>query len=436
MIRRIATVFACAQAFACVARAEDDSKTVRAREIFALLASGDYKAFVATGDATMQEKFPADAAQKAWAGLAFQLGAYQSEEYAKVESSKGFDSVTFGLRFMRGTCNMRIVLNAEGKMTGLWFGTVRPMVEYVAPAYVRSESFREEPVTVSAGQYPLPGTLAMPTTSGTHPAIVLVHGSGPHDGDETVGANKPFRDLAGGLASRGIAVLRYEKRTKEHPLSMPPADWTPEAETIDDAVAAAELLRKHEGIDAKRVYVLGHSLGGMLAPFIAEKDPNFGGIVILAGNSRSILDLIQEQSEYLTKLKGEPSAEDRQVLDKLSKQLEAVRSGKAQEVTEPILGVSAAYWARLHALDQVGTAAKLKMPILVLQGGRDYQVTTRDFELWRKKLADHPNVKLHLFDNLNHLFIAGEGKSTPIEYQQAGHVDEQVISTIAEWVAH
>jgi hypothetical protein len=264
-------------------------------------------------------------------------------------------------------------------------------------------------------------------------ALVLVHGSGPHDQDETVGGNKPFRDLAWGLASRGIAVLRYEKRTKKYPQARPAADWTLEDEVIDDAVAAAELLRQHQDIDPQRVYVLGHSLGGTLAPYIARRDGKLAGIVVMAGSARSILDLLEEQTEYLSKLNGEPSEKDRQDLDKLKQQLAAIRAGKTQEVTEPILGVPAAYWERLHKLDPTATAVTLQIPILILQGGRDYQVTTKDFALWQERLGSHKNVTCKLFDDLNHLFIAGQGFSKPAEYQQAGHVDAKVIEAIVRW---
>ncbi len=243
----------------------------------------------------------------------------------------------------------------------------------------------------------------------------------------------PFRDLAWGLAGRGIAVLRYEKRTKKYPLSKTPADWTLEDEVIDDAVAAAELLRGQEDVDPNQVFVLGHSLGGTLAPYIAQKDGKLAGIIILAGASRSILDLLEDQTDYLARLGGQPPEKDRTLVD-LHQQIAAIRAGLAKEVKEPVLGVPAVYWERLHKLDQVGTAEKLSIPILILQGGRDYQVTKKDFAIWQERLGSRKGVKLRLFDDLNHLFITGKGPSTPAEYQQAGHVDEQVVRTIAEWI--
>jgi len=415
------------------ARAADDPQVVRAREILALLTGGRYAEFVACGDATMQAKFSADQARQVWNGLSFQLGVYRAEESAQPVRAGGFDAVRFVLRFERGTCTLRVVLDASGKMSGFWCEAVNPAVEYQPPAYVDPDAFREESVTVSAGRFPLPGTLTLPKKSGPFAAVVLVHGSGPHDADETVGANKPFRDLAWGLATRGIAVLRYEKRTKAHPLAKPAAEWTPADETIDDALAAVQVLRKRDDIDPRRVYILGHSLGGMLAPYMARQDERLAGIIILAGNARSILDVIEDQTEYLARLGGEPAEQDRAELARLMERLAAVRAGKAAD-TEPILGVPAVYWERLHKLDPAGTAAQLKLPILVLQGGRDYQVTRKDFAVWEERLHGRDNARLKLLDNLNHLFVAGEGRSTPAEYEQAGHVDATVIALIADWI--
>lgn len=417
------------------AGAADEPRVVRAREVLALLTGGKYAEFVACGDATMQAKFSADQARQVWMGLSFQLGGYQAEESAQLLRAGGTEAVRFVLRFERGTCTLRVVLDASGQMSGFWCEAVNPAVAYQPPAYVDQDAFREESVTVSAGQFPLAGTLTLPKKSGPFAAVVLVHGSGPHDADETVGANKPFRDLAGGLATRGIAVLRYEKRTKAHPLAKPAAEWTPADETMDDALAAVQLLRKRDDIDARRVYILGHSLGGMLAPYMAQRDDRLAGIIILAGNARSVLDIIEDQTDYLARLGGEPSEQDRAELAKLKERLAAVRAGKAAE-TEPILGVPAVYWERLHKLDPAGTAAQLKLPILVLLGGRDYQATRKDFALWEERLRGRDNAKLKVLDDLNHLFVAGEGRSTPAEYQQAGHVDSAVIALIADWIGH
>jgi dienelactone hydrolase len=343
-------------------------------------------------------------------------------------------SVRFVLRFERAKVPVRIVLDRQGRLSGLWFDRPEITAAYEPPDYVKKDAFREEKVTVSAGQFPLPGTLTIPVEQGPHPGVVLVHGSGPHDEDETVGAQRPFRDLAWGLASRGIAVLRYEKRTHAHPSARKADEWTLADETIDDALAAAELLRQRPEIAAKRVYVAGHSLGGLAAPYIAQRDGKLAGIIILAGAARSVLDMLEDQYVYLAKLDGTISPEEQQQIDKLKQITAAIRAGRLQDVPADA-GLPARGLAELHKLNPPQAAAGLSVPILVIQGGRDYQATRADFTLWQKALGGRKDVSFRLFDDLNHLFCAGQGPSGPAEYQRPGHVDGRVIETIAQWIS-
>jgi hypothetical protein len=267
---------------------------------------------------------------------------------------------------------------------------------------------------------------------------VLVHGSGPSDRDQTVGLVKPFRDLAWGLASQGIAVLRYEKRTKQYASRFTPevvAKLTSREETTDDALAAADLLRQTEGIDPARIYVLGHSLGGYLLPRIAAADPQIAGLVVMAGPTRPLEDVILEQFTYLLGLDG-ISAEEQGQLDGLAAQVNRIKDPNltAAAANTLLLGAPAGYWLDLRGYNPAEAARGLKQPMLILQGGRDYQVTSVDFGGWKSGLASRSDVQLKLYPDLNHLFVAGEGKSTPAEYEDEGHVAEQVVTDIAEWI--
>jgi hypothetical protein len=249
-------------------------------------------------------------------------------------------------------------------------------------------------------------------------AVVLVHGSGPNDRDETVGANHPFRDLAWGLADRGIAVLRYEKRTRQYPdRTAAIKNLTVRDETIDDAIAAARLLRSRDRIDPKRVFVLGHSLGGTLAPRIAAEDGALAGIVIMAGATRPLEQVAREQIAYLASLAPAASPVDQEAA--LQRLLHAAPDS---------------YWKDLNAYQPARTAATLTIPILILQGERDYQVTLDDLKGWRSALDDRPNVTIKTYPSLNHLFLPGEGKSTPGEYERAGRIPDLVLDDIARWI--
>jgi alpha-beta hydrolase superfamily lysophospholipase len=266
--------------------------------------------------------------------------------------------------------------------------------------------------------------------------VVLVHGSGPNDRDESIGPNKPFRDLAWGLASRGIATLRYDKRTFVHGQAVvAQGDLTVNEETVDDALAAVALLRTIEGIEHDRIFVIGHSQGAYLAPRIGQRDPQIAGLILLAGNSRSLLALVPEQSQYLAALDGAITAEEQAALDDLTPVIEATQNVQPGDDPATLLfHAPAVYWIDLNAYDPVAVASTLAVPMLILQGERDYQVTMVDFAGWQAGLAARDNLAFKSYPGLNHLFISGEGPGSPAEYEIPGHVAERVVQDIADWI--
>jgi fermentation-respiration switch protein FrsA (DUF1100 family) len=230
-------------------------------------------------------------------------------------------------------------------------------------------------------------------------------------------------------------VLRYEKRTQEHGVKFVQLkDPGAKEELLDDALAAAALLRKQKEIDPKRVFILGHSLGAAWAPQLGTLDPDLAGLVVMAGFTRPLEDLILEQFTYLSSL-GEGLTDEE--MGKLKEKVARVKDPKLAADTPRAdlpLGIPASYWLQLRAYDPAATAAKLKTPVLVLQGERDYQVTMADFEGWKKALGGRKGATLKSYPRLNHLFVEGEGKSRPQEYQKAGHVAREVVDDIAAWV--
>jgi dienelactone hydrolase len=303
-------------------------------------------------------------------------------------------------------------------------------------AFAQTGAIMEREVTFGAAPG-LPGTLTLPAGDGRVPAVVLVHGSGPGDRDETVGANKPFRDLAAGLGARGIAVLRYDKRTKVAPLSFIGRAFTVEDEVVNDALAAVELLRHEPRIDPARIVLVGHSLGGMLAPRIATRDAKLAGIVLMAGATRkSLPDMVEAQFAYLAGLPGADSAaiaKQRMMLEAPMQQVRALTPADAANTT-PIAGAPASYWLDLAQYDIVAVTRALTLPILVLQGERDYQVPPEDVRAWVAAVGAHPGLEVRFHPSLNHLFIAGTGTPSPAEYGTPGAVDAAVIDDLAGWM--
>ncbi len=391
-------------------------------------------------DATMKEALPLDKLQQARESLDQRLGAFQKQLGIRAEKYQQFDVIYVTWQFAAMTIDFKLIINPSGQIAGMFFVPAQSGVAYVAPAYVKPNSYQEREITIGSDEWALPGTLTTPAGSGPFPAVVLIHGSGPNDRDETIGPNKPFRDLAWGLASKGIAVLRYEKRTKYHAARYTPeiiAKLTVKEETIDDALAAVALLRQTPGIDPAGIFVLGHSLGGMLLPRMAAADPKISGLIIMAGPTRPLEDLALDQFRYISALDSTISSQEKIFLDTLSVQVARLKDPNLSPSTPASalpLGMPVNYWFDLRDYKPAETARKLKQPTLILQGGRDYQVTRVDLDGWKSTLAAHSNVQFKLYPDLNHLFITGAGKSTPAEYGVAGHVAEQVIIDIAAWI--
>lgn len=269
-------------------------------------------------------------------------------------------------------------------------------------------------MTVGADSLLLPARLTMPTKRhGRIPAVVLVHGSGPCDMNESLGLNFPFLDLARGLSERGIAVLRYDKRTLTFP-----SKWAKgrvanyDAETVDDAISAVHVLSRLPEIDSTRIFVIGHSLGAALAPRIASRLPLVAGIVLMAPPARKLPELLSYQLNYIL----------------------ADSAKAATQFNDILRGLPQSYIQFDSNYSPILTASTLNIPILLLQGGRDYQVTNDDYRLWLAGMNGHKNFIHRLYPSLNHLFLSGKGKSTPQEYNRAGYVDKRVISDISSWI--
>ena len=329
--------------------------------------------------------------------------------------------VSFPVRFERVTVNIQLTLDKTGQVAGLFFRPADSPLppQWKHPQYSKPDAFREQEVTIGAGEWKLPGTLTIPISTGPHPAVLLVHGPGPNDRDETLYSNRIFKDLAEGLASRGITVLRYDKRTKVYGERMAGTSYTLEQETVEDAVAALKVLRQH----ASKVFLVAHSLGGYAMPRIAQRDGNLSGAILLAANARPIEDVVLDQFEAAYKQRAnDPAARLR--LSQLKAEVAKVKAGN----NIASLGLPAAYWADLKTYRPAQEAQRLTFPMLFLQGEQDTQVPMRDFETWRTALANQKNVQFQSYPDLNHLFQSDD-------LRIPGNVSPVVIGRIVNWIA-
>lgn len=406
----------------------------RAAAAITSLLGGDYPALEARFTPELREQRAQVGAM--WGRLLLQAGPHKAcDPDPRVVDSGQRRMVITRCRFERATADIQFAFDTSGRIAGF---RVHPPVFAAAslPPYAKPAVYREDEVIVGT-DWPLPGTLTLPSGDGPFPAVLLVHGSGPNDRDETVGAAKPFRDIALGLASRGIAVLRYEKRTRVHAAKLEGrTTFTTREEVVEDALAAAKLLRSDRRIDPTRVFVLGHSLGGLLAPRIASADPAVAGLIVLAGPARPLDQILIDQVKHLASVDGSISAAEQQAIDQVTANASAIRALTPADAAagRKVAGALASYWLDLRDYDPAAAAADLKISMMVLQGERDFQVTMADFARWQARLSHRRDVVLKSYPSLNHLFVSGSGPATPAEYQTPGHVAEEVIGDIATWI--
>lgn len=412
-----------------------DKDLVSAAEQFVQqLAKGDFSAAGKEFDVTMRHALPTAKLKQTWESLLANVGALKKQLNTRTQRLGEYEAVLVTCQFEKANCDVKVVFNRSKKISGLFF-----LPTYQRPRYAKPATFKERKVQVGTGEWALPGTLTMPLGDGPFPAVVLVHGSGPNDRDETIGPNKPFCDLAWGLASNGIAVLHYEKRTKWHAKKTVALNdsFTVKEGTIDDALAAVLLLSNTEKVAPSKIFLLGHSLGGMLVPRIAARDDKIAGFIVLAGTGRPLEDILHGQLEYIFSLDGNISESEETTLRKWKSKVARVKDPGLSPNTpsaELPFGTPAKYWLDLRGYHAPQMARDMKRPILILQGGRDYQVTMEDFQCWKNALSLHKNVRFELYPRLNHLFVEGDQKSTPTEYQIPGHVAEAVVADIATWI--
>jgi hypothetical protein len=274
--------------------------------------------------------------------------------------------------------------------------------------------------------------------------VILIHGSGAGDRDETMpppsAPSKPFEDLAWGLAQQGVMVLRYDKRAHVNPGSMVGKNFTVYDETIEDALSALTLLRQQPEVDPRRTFAIGHSLGAMLAPRIGTMDSKLAGIVIMAGATRvRLIDQMTRQYAYFETIAGADSNNAKAAsasLAPIAARVHALKPSDSSDNT-PIAGLGGTgtrYWLDLAQYDPALTMRDLHMPALVLEGMRDYQVPPDQLDAWLAAVGPRNDIVVKRYPSLNHLFMFGSGTPGPADYRRLEHVDPQVVTDIATWV--
>lgn len=424
--------WACASLVPGRVRAAPPDAQCRARAQAALTAftQGRYEQVNRHFAPAIADQTTADAMRAVWKQMEAGSGAFQGLGELQARTVNGQDVLVAPLEFAGGKLAGMVACNGDGQITGFRFvpASMLPAPADRVPGVVSTS------LNVPSPLGPLPGMLTRPEGDGPFPAVVMVAGSGPGDMDETVGPNKPFRDMAIGLAKQGIATLRFDKRAHVYGMQMKGKPITVDDDETDDALSALQVLAARAHVDAGRLFVLGLSQGAMLAPRIAKRSGRLAGIVMMAAPARPMLDVMADQFRVLGaagRLSAADVAEREKAIDAERRLL--ADADPARPPQGDFFHAPQSFWLSLHAHHQVEVARGLHLPMLILQGGKDYQVSPeKDFARWKKALAGHSDVTFRLYPGLFHLFMPGAG--TPDDYRQAGHVSPDVVDDIAAWI--
>ncbi|WP_157418329.1 alpha/beta hydrolase [Bacillus cereus] len=400
---------------------------------FEYLQQGKYAEALQLTSTAFQSKFTATTlqnwwTQSGWSGIK-SMGTPVIKERNLVHQTVEIPAATEGT-----TIPLLLKFTPGGKVDEIGERPPEESFTIPHPSYDQPNSYQEREIVIGNSTYPLPATLTVPKHKRGEklPLVVLVHGAGIHDRDATYLGTKILRDIAVGLSSNGIAVLRYEKRTLEHALKMSAEPVTLDRDTTDDAIYAAKSAAQQEGIDPNNIFILGHSQGAGTMPRILSKAPSslVRGSILLAPPARPLTDIAIDQYQYL--------GESKEVIDELKRQVAFIQDPTFNPDHPPAgynLG-SPHFMYDVSRWRPVEEAKSRKEPLLILQGARDYQVTVKDeYTKWQKGLSNRGNVQFKKYPKLNHFFTEGDGElSLPSEYEIPANVPEYVIQDIITWV--
>ncbi|REJ82325.1 MAG: alpha/beta fold hydrolase [Bacteroidetes bacterium] len=420
-----------------VSKASDTAFVARTEKVLEFMLRGDFKSVSDQFDSTLAARISEKKLGDVWRNLIKNYGNFVKVKDVNSEAQPKYDVVTMRLELEKTSYDMRVVYGKENMIKGLFFSPTEKRKPYEPPAYADFNLFKETATRIETGDLKLAARYAMPNGAGPFPAVVLIHGSGPNDKDESVGGTKIFRDLAFGLASKGVAVLRYDKRTKVYPAKIKESlhNLTVKEEVIEDVISAVNLLSKDSMIDPNRIYLLGHSMGGMLLPRIVKQTASVKGLIYLAANCRPLEEQILLQANHLsthdTSGKGLSA-----VLDSIRSDIGRIKAltEKSRNDTSVIMHLPVSYWLDLKNYDPLAQAKLIEKPMLFLHGGRDYQVNDDEYNLWKSGLDGKKGVEFRYYPELNHFLVKGSGVSMPSEYNIAANMEEQVIDDIVTFI--
>lgn len=439
MIKRIVSVLLAGLllSFAAFAEVSDSPAVECARAVLEAFDAGDYPAIVEMLNADARAAVNADMIQQAWDIQLAQLGELQGVESISEQVSGNQRYAVFLLRHVNGAQALTVGLDQDNLISTL---QISPYIE-TKDAVERAlpDGVEELGTTLFDGtERELSAAIVRPIGADEHtPYVILIQGSGTSDMDETIGPNKPFRDLSYDLAVLGIGSLRFDKMPYAHP----EFDYsTAESEYLEPVLEALSVLREETG--ATHIYAAGHSQGGILTPWLISEsgEDGFAGGIVLAGTPKQLWEISYQQN--LTVIESLSEAQQAVSLEQVD--AERARAESLAEMSDEeargntVFGISAYYLKHMGSLDEIALAQSIERPLLFLWGEQDFQVIREDYEAWQDALGEGALYTYITYPELNHLFMpAEEGDSilnASAAYARAAAVDNRVSVDIAGWI--
>lgn len=360
--------------------------------------------------------------KSAWEQVVSDIGEYKSINKTENLQQGDYKVYTTTLEFEKTGVIVILSFDKNGKVAGL-------NLNYVT---ITSDELEESETAIEVGEYKLKGVV---NNAGENaPVVIMIQGSGQSDYNESIATspNKPFKEISDYLYKNGITTIRYNKRYFEKPETAP-TDMTVYDEYIDDVNWLIDYADKNFSGD---IYLLGHSQGGMSVSKIAHDNDKVKGIISMAGSPRPFEDIIYDQNVESINLMDCSQEEKDAYLKTVKDEVELVKNMDCN-TKDAYFNISKSYWKSFNELDCAKYSEELTIPMLIMQGKADFQVSyEKDYLLWKDILKGKDNVVFKEYDALNHMFMPTlyDGAFNMDEYSQENHIDENVLKDIAEFI--
>ncbi len=425
---------------ASIVNAQDKSIVIaKTDSIYHWFVQENFNAIYKEFDYEMSRSLTAEQLEATWGQIQMMFGSPIETKEKSIGKVNSLIVVRMPIVTDKSALVLSVSFDSLDQVAGLFLSPGK--ISYTPPDYVNPEKFEERKLNFGGKNFLGTGILTLPISNTPKKLVIIVPGSGPVDKDLSIGPNKIYKDLAWGLACNGIAVFRYDKRTLNYQKKLLENDsinekFTIESEYLSDLKDILSQLKGRAAINPNQIYILGHSQGGYLIPYFHQKLKGIAGYISLAGTLREIPELAIEQIHYLSSIDSSQNAEEER-MDEVLKRMQNscsthIKNAKSNQDVLPPYTLN--YWKYLAYYQPQKMVQKIKQPILVLQGERDYQVTMKDFQTWKNCLQNKSNVTYQSFSGLNHLFLKGEGAPNPAEYMQPNNVSVEVIEAITKWI--